>query len=159
MVGNIVNGIRGKIGDVRNAISEVANNIRAYLHFSEPDVGPLSDFHTYMPDMISLMKQGIERNMGSLIDSVEEMAKEMSLTLYTGGLPEYSVSGISGRNSMQSFGFKDIVGEISSRNTDNNNSNGIDKLVIQVGGKTVFEGTIDYIKEKNKRLGKNVLEV
>lgn len=160
LVGNIVNGIKGKINDVRNAVSEVANNIRAYLHFTEPDIGPLSDFHTYMPDMINLMKQGIERNMGSLIDSVEEMAKEMSITLYTGGLTEYSIGGISGKNGMQSFGFKDIVNEISSRNNANNTtSGGVERLVVKIGDKTIFDEAIDYINDKSKRLGKNVIEV
>lgn len=159
LVGNIVNGIKGKINDVRNAVSEVANNIRAYLHFTEPDVGPLSDFHTYMPDMINLMKQGIERNMGSLIDSVEEMAKEMSVTLYTGGLAEYSIEGISGKNGMQSFGFKDIVNELSSRNANNTTSGGVESLVVKIGDKTIFDEAIDYINNKSKRLGKNVIEV
>lgn len=158
LIGNIVNGIKAKIGDVRNAITEVANNIKAYLHFSEPDVGPLSDFHTYMPDMINLMKQGIERNMGSLINSVEEMAKEMSITLHTGELPEYSLSSIGSKGEMQAFTFKDIASELNLGNLSNN-SNGIERLTVQIGDRTIYDKAIDYINEKSRRLGKNVIEV
>lgn len=112
-----------------------------------------------MPDMINLMKQGIEKNMGSLINSIEEMAKEMSVTLYTGGLAEYSIGGISGKNGMQSFGFKDIVDELSSRNSSNSTSRGIERLTVKIGDKTIFDEAIDYINDKSKRLGKNVIEV
>lgn len=38
----MVNGIRNMIGSVTSAVQNVANTIRSYLHFSVPDVGPLS---------------------------------------------------------------------------------------------------------------------
>ena len=37
----------------------MADKIKSFLGFSEPEDGPLSDFHTYMPDMIDLMTQRI----------------------------------------------------------------------------------------------------
>lgn len=53
IIDGIADGIKGAVGKVTSAVSGVANKIRSFLHFSEPDVGPLSDFHTYMPDMMS----------------------------------------------------------------------------------------------------------
>lgn len=66
IVDGIADGIRGAIGKVTSAVSGVANKIRSFLHFSEPDVGPLSDFHTYMPDMMSGLAGGIKAGIPML---------------------------------------------------------------------------------------------
>ena len=52
----------GPMSILRNAANGIANIVSSFLHFSEPDVGPLSDFHTYMPDMIDNMVKGIYSN-------------------------------------------------------------------------------------------------
>lgn len=66
IVDGIADGIRGAISKVTSAVSGVANKIRSFLHFSEPDVGPLSDFHTYMPDMMSGLAGGIKAGIPML---------------------------------------------------------------------------------------------
>lgn len=66
IVDGIADGIRGAIDKVTSAVSGVANKIRSFLHFSEPDVGPLSDFHTYMPDMMSGLAGGIKAGIPML---------------------------------------------------------------------------------------------
>lgn len=81
IIGNIVQGIKDKINDVKNAASEVAQNIRDRLGFSEPKLGPLSDFHTYMPDMIKLMCQGINENKSKLINATENIADDIKNNL------------------------------------------------------------------------------
>lgn len=60
---NFANGISRTINNVRNAVSGIARAVQSYLHFSEPDVGPLSDFNSWMPDMMSQMASGITDNM------------------------------------------------------------------------------------------------
>ena len=62
LVGKFVEGIRKAIPNLRGAVSDMANTIKSYLHFSEPDVGPLADFSTYAPDMMKLFAQGIKDN-------------------------------------------------------------------------------------------------
>jgi phage-related protein len=62
LIDSFVRGITSAIGRVREAVSNVANTVRSYLHFSEPDVGPLADFSTYAPDMMKLFAKGIEDN-------------------------------------------------------------------------------------------------
>lgn len=60
MINGIVNGIKSCIGKVIDAVSDVANAIRSYLHFSVPDVGPLTDYESWMPDFMSGLAKGIE---------------------------------------------------------------------------------------------------
>ena len=78
IVDNIVNGITGAVGKVGEAVKGVADKIKSFLGFSEPEDGPLSDFHTYMPDMIDLMTQGIASGKERVRSAVEEIAAGMS---------------------------------------------------------------------------------
>ena len=78
IVDNIVNGITGAVGKVGEAVKGVADKIKSFLGFSEPEDGPLSDFHTYMPDMIDLMTQGIAAGKERVRSAVEEIAAGMS---------------------------------------------------------------------------------
>lgn len=73
----IVNGITSMIGKVRDAAGSVANAIREFIHFSEPDVGPLSDFHTYMPDMIKMLAKGITEGAPVIRKAMESLTLEM----------------------------------------------------------------------------------
>ncbi len=52
IIGGLINGIREKIGSLVDSVRDVAGTIASFLHFSEPDEGPLANFHTFMPDMI-----------------------------------------------------------------------------------------------------------
>ena len=60
MIQSLIDGIRSMIGAVGDAIMEVAETIASYIHFSEPDVGPLSRFNSFMPDMMKQMAEQIE---------------------------------------------------------------------------------------------------
>lgn len=64
-------------GLIAGAASSLANLISSYLHFSVPDVGPLSDFDEYMPDMIDLMVKGIDKNKYKVIKSINSLSSEM----------------------------------------------------------------------------------
>ena len=66
MISNFVKGIKDKWDEVKDGASGTAELIRERLHFSEPDVGPLSDFHTYAPDMMDLFIKGIRDNTKAL---------------------------------------------------------------------------------------------
>lgn len=63
IIQNLVNGIMSKIQDAAKAAGNIAEAIKSKLGFSEPESGPLSDFHTYMPDMIDLLTKGIYDNL------------------------------------------------------------------------------------------------
>lgn len=68
MISNLISGITSKISSVASAIGDVASTIASYIHFSEPDIGPLSNFHTYAPDMMKEFAKGITDN-ANLIES------------------------------------------------------------------------------------------
>ena len=60
MMQSLIDGIRSMISAVGEIIEEVAGTIAEFLHFSEPDKGPLSNFNSWMPDMMKQMAEQIE---------------------------------------------------------------------------------------------------
>ncbi len=95
IIDGIADGIRGAVGKVTSAVSGVANKIRSFLHFSEPDVGPLSDFHTYMPDMMSGLAGGIKAGIPML-----QKAAGLAAGAISGGLDgTITTDGIVGASS------------------------------------------------------------
>ena len=74
LISNFVNGIISNIGSVASAASNVAKKVKSYIHFTEPDVGPLKDFHTYAPDMMKLFAQGIEDNIGMVENAMADVS-------------------------------------------------------------------------------------
>lgn len=80
MINGIVNGIKSCIGNVIDAVSDVANAIRSYLHFSVPDVGPLTDYESWMPDFMSGLAKGIERGKGMVQRAVGGVAADMVIS-------------------------------------------------------------------------------
>ena len=80
MINGFVNGIKSCIGKVIDAVSDVANAIRSYLHFSVPDVGPLTDYESWMPDFMSGLAKGIERSRGMVQKAVGGVTADMVIS-------------------------------------------------------------------------------
>lgn len=78
---SLANGISGAISKVTSAARSVAYAVSSYLHFSEPDVGPLSNFHTFMPDMLKLMSSGIRANSYLAENAVYDLTNSIANTL------------------------------------------------------------------------------
>ena len=70
LIDNFIGGIKAKVGAVVDAVKGVAGKVRAFLGFSEPDEGPLSNFHTYAPDMMELFAKGIRDNEHLITDQI-----------------------------------------------------------------------------------------
>ena len=79
IIESIVSGIKSAAGKVSEAVSGVARNIKSFLGFSKPEAGPLSDFDTYMPDMMDLMAQGIEAGKSKVANALKSLAADMSV--------------------------------------------------------------------------------
>ena len=77
MVQNIINGLRDKINDLANAVVDVANTIRDYLHFSVPDKGPLTDYESWMPDFMQGMAKGIEKSRSLIQGAIKNVSGDM----------------------------------------------------------------------------------
>lgn len=99
IIDGIADGIRGAIGKVTGAVKGVADKIRSFLHFSEPDIGPLSDFHTYMPDMMSGLAGGIKAGIPML-----QKAAGLAAGAISGGLNgTITTDGIVGASSGSNY--------------------------------------------------------
>lgn len=76
LIQNFVDGIKGALNLVGDAVKAVAQKIKDFIGFSEPEEGPLSNFHTYAPDMIDLFTEGLEDSkmkLQSTLTSVLEL--------------------------------------------------------------------------------------
>jgi len=74
MIQSFINGIKEKIGTLTDELEATAEEIAAFLGFSEPEKGPLSNFHTFAPDMMDLFAQGIRDNIPEVRKAAEDMA-------------------------------------------------------------------------------------
>lgn len=90
LIGNLISGITSKIGSLISSVKNVASTIWSYLHFSEPEKGALKDFHTWMPDMMQGMAQGIYDNMYL----VDRAAATVADSLGMGGNTSYNYGGV-----------------------------------------------------------------
>lgn len=70
MIDNFTEGIKAFINKPLDAIGGLASKIKKFLGFSEPEEGPLSNFHTYAPDMMKLFAEGIHQNQGLITDAI-----------------------------------------------------------------------------------------
>lgn len=86
LVANFINGIKQMWENAKNAVSSFAGMIRNFLGFSEPKEGPLSNFHTYAPDMVKLFVEGLQ-------DNQQLVANQLARTF---GMPELSAGTAEG---------------------------------------------------------------
>lgn len=74
----LIDGIRSMIGKVGDAVASIADTITSWLHFSRPDVGPLRQYETWMPDMMAGMARGIRKNAWQLEDALNAATSHMA---------------------------------------------------------------------------------
>ena len=89
LISNFVSGIKNGFGKIKSAMSGLANVVKSHIHFSEPDVGPLSDFHTYAPDMMKQFAKGIDENLPLVEDSMNRMGNMIR------GNMQFSTEGVN----------------------------------------------------------------
>ena len=77
MIQNFINGIKAKWEDLKNSVKAVAQTVKDFLGFSEPEYGPLSNFHTFAPDMMELFAQGVEENAGVVRSALTDATSDI----------------------------------------------------------------------------------
>ena len=70
LIEGFISGLKEKWEKLKSTVSNIAGSIKELLGFSEPEKGPLSNFHTYAPDMMELFMQGIKDNKKALQNTV-----------------------------------------------------------------------------------------
>jgi tape measure domain-containing protein len=73
LISNFISGIQSMWSNFTGAIGEFVGYIANNIGFSEPKEGPLSNFHTYAPDMIDLFTTGIYDNEDKLKDAFNDV--------------------------------------------------------------------------------------
>ena len=88
MIQNFIDGITAKWRALKEKVASVASTVKSFLGFSEPEQGPLSDFHTYAPDMMMLFAKGIKDNERKVTDQLKksfDFDRVLSMDAYAGG--------------------------------------------------------------------------
>lgn len=94
----ISRGMDNNISFVTQSAWAAATEIDSILGFSEPEKGPLSNFHTYMPDMMKLMAKGIKDNSGLAINAVSELASGIAGEVSNINMRAPALSFVTGRS-------------------------------------------------------------
>lgn len=151
---NMATGIKNNIHKVTNAVTSVANKIKSFLHFTEPDEGPLSNFHTYMPDMINLMVSGIKSNTNKIKNEMENLAGTMSYTINT-----EAVTGIPLTNptikpvNVEANNMLDALSDIAYKENENNKPI---YLTVNVGNAKLGQILLDNLRDMKRQSGKDI---
>ena len=77
IINGIVEGIRSAISKIADVMGNVADTIASFIHFSEPDRGSLANFHTFMPDMMNQLAQGLTRGIPTVESAMDAMTRSM----------------------------------------------------------------------------------
>lgn len=77
LIANFIAGIRERMNELNDVAEEAAMTFDEYMGFSEPEKGPLRNFHTFAPDMMDLYAQGIRDNMFKVTDAMKELSSAM----------------------------------------------------------------------------------
>ena len=155
LVSNMAAGIKNNIHKVTTAVSSVANKIKSFLHFTEPDEGPLSNFHTYMPDMIDLMVSGIKSNTNKIKNEMENLAGTMSYTINTGaitGIP--STSPTIKPINVEANNMLDTLSNVMAYK-ENENDKPI-YLTVNVGNAKLGQILLDNLRDLKRQSGKDI---
>ena len=107
---NAVNYVKGLASDAwnwgRDIVSNIIDGLRSmigsYLHFSVPDVGPLTDFESWMPDFMNGLADGINKSKKVVAKAVSGVADTMKLSL----------------NSEQNYNFDGMTGAIMNGSSE-----------------------------------------
>ena len=153
IIDGIVSGIRSAIGRVKDAVSNVASTIRSYLHFSVPDVGPLTDYESWMPDFMAGLAKGIEQSKHLVEKAVSGVAGDMvispkmaALQLAGGGTVETgAVTTTDGAVSTLLSDLRDMIGNLPT--------GGNITIPVYLGNTLLDEVIVDAQNRQNLRSG------
>lgn len=94
LIQGFIDGITSKIGELRQAASNIAGIIRGFLHFSRPDEGPLRDYEKWMPDMVEGLRRTLSASSWRLESAVGSLAGGVAagMTMNLGGI---TINGVA----------------------------------------------------------------
>ena len=148
-INGIAEGVRRAIGNVVGAVFDVADAIRSYLHFSVPDVGPLTDYESWMPDFMGGLARGIEKSRGLVRKAVEGVAGDMVVSPKLADMQAVQAQGASVEAVRQ------MVSGLQEMFAGMQGGDGMGTICIPVyvGGTLLDEVVVDAQARQNLRSG------
>lgn len=152
IINGIVDGIKSCIGKVKDAVSNVANTIKSFLHFSVPDEGPLTDYESWMPDFMSGLAQGIEKSRGMIASAVQGVASDMVISPTVAATQMAGAATVSGGTSDGSVsallsGIREMVEAVTTQN------NSTISIPVYLGNTLLDEVIVNAQSRQNLRSG------
>lgn len=135
LISGFVDGILGGVEWVKDAVKGIGEKISSFLHFSEPDEGPLSNFHTWMPDMMKGLKMGITDNQGIVLESVRDLAGGIS-DLMQGATAAGKVASLMNTGNNRTF-----TQNVTFNNSYSGNNTDVIKSVAATTKKSAVDAT------------------
>lgn len=151
LIGGIVDGIKSCIGKVKSAVTSVADTIRSFLHFSVPDVGPLTDYESWMPDFMKGLAEGIEKSKYLVTRTVDGLASDMVIHPQ---MVERELQFVTPSDSgITRDGLAGITSVITEALSYMNGSHGDIVIPIYLGGTMLDEVVVNAQQRTNLRSG------
>lgn len=145
----IVNGIRSCIGAVGDAVADVANKIRSFLHFSVPDEGPLTEYESWMPDFMKGLAKGIEGSRGLIEKAVWGVSEDMVISpKVASGMAEAQTPAEASGSSLAG-----LTSAITAAIRDMNGQTGDIVIPVYLGGAMLDEIVVSAQQRTNLRSG------
>lgn len=151
IINGIVNGIKSCIGKIGAAVSEVAETIKSFLHFSVPDEGPLTDYESWMPDFMAGLAKGIEQSRSLVEKAVSGVAADMVLNPKVGAVDYAGVADGAAVGTAESTA--SIVGAIREAVGGMNNQSGDIVIPVYLGSTMLDEVIVTAQQRTNLRSG------
>ena len=148
-INGIADGIRSAIGNVVSAVSDVADKIRSFLHFSVPDEGPLTDYEGWMPDFMKGLAKGIEKGRGMVKEAVSGVASDLMLQPQAAAVQIQGGGGASGDSVRELLGgLREMLSGLQEMA-----GGGTICIPVYVGGTLLDEVVVDAQARQNLRSG------
>ena len=152
IIQGIVNGIKSCIGKVKDAVTNVAETIRSFLHFSVPDEGPLTDYESWMPDFMSGLAKGIEQSKAMVSKAVDGVASDMVISPQM-AMARESRNVTSSENGITNAGLSGITSAITEVLSQMNSQSGDIVIPVYLGGTMLDEVIVNAQQRTNLRSG------
>ena len=143
LIDNFIGGIKQKWEDLKSAVTNIANTVKDFLGFSEPDEGPLSKFHTFAPDMMDLFAQGIKQNIGTVKDAMGTLAGAVAGDMQSDVVANATVSRTLAVSEPQAAPQMAMAGAMGGTIT----------IPVYIGQKKIETLVVDALQASNYRAG------
>lgn len=145
LVDGFVGGIKSFLHKVEEATQELAAIVAEYIHFSRPDIGPLHEYETWMPDMMQGLADGIRQNQYLVANAMRDLSGNMAL----------AAPGMQTAAQSISVDTSGIAGAMRSAMAAAAANNGVRDIIIPVylSGNKVYQEVVTQSQRMNYRSG------